>query len=285
MRWPCAFPNLDDLRLVVMKVLNEPLQRITMAGNMPAVVLDLIEFLSSHGPLLLDDFVQHAYRDRPGNTKLRVVAWESSLRYLLGEAEEWREEANQIYQQIHGIGKRLRGGGYSLQELVQNLAGLPEWGDDFILRVPLFDFVELLCATDRGGRWGDGRAAAPPLAVRRDQDVGHQPGPAPSAYDMARGSSSCGRPARIWLASSSGSAPLRPTIPSRVVSCSTASRRGCSAWTGRGSFGEARGRRYPDMRLRRAIDECLRGTGAAGRPARPVPDGVDVAAQPARPGV
>ena len=120
-----------------MKVLNEPLQRITMAGNMPAVVLDLIEFLSSHGPLLLDDFVQHAYRDRPGNTKLRVVAWESSLRYLLGEAEEWREEANQIYQQIHGIGKRLRGGGYSLQELVQNLAGLPEWGDDFIPRAPI----------------------------------------------------------------------------------------------------------------------------------------------------
>lgn len=73
-----AFANVDDLRIVAQQVLNEPLQNITsMAKDMRTVVFDLIVWLKSRGRLT--EFLQGAYRNVPGNAKLRAVAWESTI--------------------------------------------------------------------------------------------------------------------------------------------------------------------------------------------------------------
>ena len=160
---------------------------------------------------------------------------------------------------------------------------LARMGRRFHPRVPLFDFVELLA---RRIEEDDGEPAAQPLrrwlydaikmwATSLDRAERIRYGPRQLKLRSAGENL-----ARLLIRIR----PSRPTIPSRVVSCSTASRRGCSAWTGRGSFWEVRaplpGHAAPSRDRR-----VPRGTGAAGRPARPVPDGVDATAQPARPGV
>ena len=67
-----AFPQLNELRMVVDNTLGEPLQNITMANDMPTVVFDLIGWAKARGRLT--ELVIGAAAENRGNDKLRTIA-------------------------------------------------------------------------------------------------------------------------------------------------------------------------------------------------------------------
>jgi S1-C subfamily serine protease len=67
-----AYPNLNDLRMLVEDVLSEPLQNITMANDMPAVAFDLINWARSRGRLT--ELVAGAAGERPRSARLKAIS-------------------------------------------------------------------------------------------------------------------------------------------------------------------------------------------------------------------
>jgi hypothetical protein len=67
-----AFPRLDQMRIVVEETLNEPLQNVTMAGDMPTVAFELIGWARSRGRLA--ELILGAAAENPGSGRLRTVA-------------------------------------------------------------------------------------------------------------------------------------------------------------------------------------------------------------------
>jgi hypothetical protein len=75
-----AFPQLNQLRIVVEDCLGEPLQNVTMANDMLTVVFDLIGWAKSRGRLT--ELVIGASAENPGNHKLRAIA--EQFRFVQG---------------------------------------------------------------------------------------------------------------------------------------------------------------------------------------------------------
>lgn len=67
-----AFPRLNELRIVVDETLGEPLQNITMANDMPAVVFDLIHWAKARGRLT--ELIIGAAAENSRNHQLRALA-------------------------------------------------------------------------------------------------------------------------------------------------------------------------------------------------------------------
>ncbi len=81
-----GFPQLDELRIFVEETLGERLQNISLAGNMQALVFDLIGWARARGRLT--ELVIGAAADRPGNPKLGELA----ARFRFADAEVGENE-------------------------------------------------------------------------------------------------------------------------------------------------------------------------------------------------
>ncbi|QEH35829.1 hypothetical protein OJF2_43860 [Aquisphaera giovannonii] len=81
-----AYPTLNDLRMLVEDTLGEPLQNVSMAGDMPSIAFELISWARARGRL--PELVAGAAAERPASARLKAL----SQRFQFPAAAEGREE-------------------------------------------------------------------------------------------------------------------------------------------------------------------------------------------------
>src|SRR5437763_1000863 len=67
-----AFPTPSDLRMLVEETLNEPLQNISLANDMPTVAFDLISWARARGRLT--ELIAGAAAERPRSNQLQDLS-------------------------------------------------------------------------------------------------------------------------------------------------------------------------------------------------------------------
>jgi vWA-MoxR associated protein C-terminal domain/Effector-associated domain 1 len=139
-----AFPDIDRLRGVVQQALGVPLQNITMAGDMPTVVLNLTVRLRAENRLRM--FLQGAREANPANQAIRNAVCLYDLLPLLEGGDAWRTVAHDIYLHLPrpGLGGTRLEDELQLEAMALALGGDADWKDDTIPHVPLLDFIQLL---------------------------------------------------------------------------------------------------------------------------------------------